>query len=70
MVLRQKSIDALNLYGQLLLDNDISIMIVLFITILQNLENSIKVCHDRFMKFKTNLYDTKSDEIHLGLGVM
>ena len=36
MVLCQKLIDALNLYGQLLLDKDIAITIVLFITILQN----------------------------------
>ena len=35
MVLSQQSIDALNLYGQLLLDKDIAISIVLFITILQ-----------------------------------
>ena len=33
VVLSQKSIDALNLYGQLLLDKDIAITIVLFITI-------------------------------------
>ena len=36
VVLSQKSIDALNSYGQLLLDKDIAITIVLFITILQN----------------------------------
>ena len=36
VVLRQKSIDALNLHGQFLLDNDIPITIVLYITILQN----------------------------------
>ena len=36
VVLCQKSIDALNLYGQHLLDKDIPITIVLFITILQN----------------------------------
>ena len=36
MVLSQKSIDALNSYGQLLLDKDVPIMIVLFIAILQN----------------------------------
>ena len=36
MVLSQQSIDALNSYGQLLLDKDIAITIVLFITILQN----------------------------------
>ena len=35
MVLSQQSIDALNSYGQLLLDKDIAIRIVLFITILQ-----------------------------------
>ena len=35
MVLSQQSIDALNSYGQLLLDKDIAISIVLFITILQ-----------------------------------
>ena len=36
MVLSQKSTDALNLYGQLLLDKDIPITIGLFIIILQN----------------------------------
>ena len=36
MVLSQQSIDALNSYGQLPLDKDIAIKIVLFITILQN----------------------------------
>ena len=36
MVLSQKSIHALNSYGQLLLDKDIAITIGLFITILQN----------------------------------
>ena len=35
MVLSQKSMDALNSYGQLLLDKDIAITIVLFINILQ-----------------------------------
>ena len=35
MVLSQQSIDALNSYGQLLLDKDIAISIVLSITILQ-----------------------------------
>ena len=36
MVLSQQSIDAMNSYGQLLLDKDIAIRIVLSITILQN----------------------------------
>ena len=27
------------------------------------------VCHDGFMKFKMNRYHSKSDEIHVGLGV-
>ena len=36
MVLSQQSVDALNSYGQLLLDKDIAISIVLFISILQN----------------------------------
>ena len=27
------------------------------------------LCHNRFMKFKTNRYHSKSDEIHLELGV-
>ena len=36
VVLSQQSIDALNSYGQLLLDKDNAIRIVLFITILQN----------------------------------
>ena len=35
MVLSQQSIDALNSYGQLLIDKDIAIGIVLFITISQ-----------------------------------
>ena len=69
MVLSKQSIDALNSYGQLLLDKDIAIRIVLFITILQN-KNRYHVCHDRFMKFKMNRYHSKSDEIHVGLGVM
>ena len=66
MVLSQQSIDALNSYGQLLLDKDIAISIVLSITMLQKKQ---KVCHDRFMKFKMNRYHSKSDEIHVGLGV-
>ena len=53
--LRQQSTDALNLYGQLLLDKDIAIRIVLFITILQN--KRYHVCHDRFMKFKMRWID-------------
>ena len=68
MVLSQQSIDALNLYEQLLLDNNIAIRIVLFITILQNNER-YHVCHDRFMKLKMNRYHNKSNEIHVGLGV-
>ena len=36
MVLSQQSIDALNSYGQLLLDKDFATRVVLFITILQN----------------------------------
>ena len=36
VVLSQQSIDILNSYGQLLLDKDIAITIVLFITTLQN----------------------------------
>ena len=36
VILCQKSIDALNLYGQHLLDKVFPITIVLFITILQN----------------------------------
>ena len=36
MVLSQKSIDALNSYGQHLFDKDVTLTIVLFITILQN----------------------------------
>ena len=27
------------------------------------------LCHNRFMKFMTNRYHSKSDKIHLGLGV-
>ena len=40
VVLSQKSIDALNSYGQLLFDKDITLTIVLFITILQNKQNA------------------------------
>ena len=40
MVLSQKSIDALNSYGQLLFDKDITPTIVLFITIIQNKQNA------------------------------
>ena len=69
MVLSQKSIDNLNSYGQLLLDKDIPITIVLFITILQNQQKGVILFHDRLMKFKTNIYYSKSDEIDLGLGV-
>ena len=70
MVLSQKSMDALNSYGQLLLDKDIAITIVLFINILQKKKKKcILLCHDIFMKFKTNRYYSKSDEIHLWLGV-
>ena len=67
-VLSQQSIDALNSYGQLLLDKDIDISIVLFITILQK-KKKYHVCHDRFMKFKMNRYHNKSDGINVGLGV-
>ena len=28
------------------------------------------LCHNRFMKFKTNRYHSKNDGIHLELGVM
>ena len=41
VVLSQKSIDALNSYGQLLFDKDITLTIVLFITILQNKQNAL-----------------------------
>ena len=40
MVLSQKSIDALNSFGQLLFDKDVTLTIVLFITILQNKQNA------------------------------
>ena len=40
VVLSQKSIDALNSYRQLLFDKDITLTIVLFITILQNKQNA------------------------------
>ena len=40
VVLSQKSIDALNSYGQLLFDKDITPTIVLFNTILQNKQNA------------------------------
>ena len=46
MVLSQQSIDALNSYGQLLLDKDIAISIVLFITILQNKKGTMFVTID------------------------
>ena len=55
-------------FGQLLLDKDIAISIVLFITILQT-NKRYHVCQDRFMKFKMNRYHSKSDEIHVGLRV-
>ena len=40
VILSQKSIDALNSYGQLLFDKDITLTIVLFIIILQNKQNT------------------------------
>ena len=40
VVLSQKSIDALNSYGQLLFHKDITPTVVLFITILQNKQNA------------------------------
>ena len=63
MVLSQKSIDALNSLRKYLLDKDIAITIILFITILQN-KKGIMLWHARFMKFKRNRYYNKSDEIH------
>ena len=67
----------------ILLDKDIAITIVLFITILQNKQKvSCFVTgsglivdsppagvsrYDRLMKFETNRYYSKSNEIHLGL---
>ena len=54
VVLCQKLIDALNLYGPHLLDKDIPITIVLVITILQNKQIHIMVYHNGFMKFKKN----------------
>ena len=68
VILSQQSTDALNLYGQLLLNEDNAIGIVLSITILQN-QQKVPCCHDRFMKFKMNRYHCKNDEIHGGLGV-
>ena len=47
MVLSQQSIDALNSYGQLLLDKDIAISIVLFITILQKKQKVL--CLSRYI---------------------
>ena len=63
VVLSQQSIDALNSYEQLLLDKNITIRIVLFITILQT-NKRYHVCHNRFMKFKMNRYHSKNDVIH------
>ena len=40
MGLSKKSIDALNSYGQRLIDKNITLTIVLFITILQNKQNA------------------------------
>ena len=40
MDLSKKSIDALDCYGQLLFDKNITLTIVLFITILQNKQNA------------------------------
>ena len=68
MILSQQSIDALNSYGQLLLNKDNAIGIVLFISILQN-QQKVPCCHDRFMKFNMNRYHCENDEIHGGLGV-
>ena len=69
VALCQKSIDALNLYGQLRLDNVIPIPVVWFITILQNIQKRIMFYHDGLIEFKMNRYFSKSDEIHLGLRV-
>ena len=69
MVLSQNSIDAFNSYRQLLLDKDIPITIVLFIAILRNQQKSGMLCHETLIKFKTNRQYSKSDGIHLGLGV-
>ena len=44
-------------------------LFLFFITILQNSAGSNLLCHDRFMKFRTNKYYSRSDKIHLGLGV-
>ena len=54
MVLCQKLINALNLYGPHLLDKDIPITIVLLITVLQNKQICIMVYYKGFMKFKKN----------------
>ena len=68
VVSSQQSIYALNSYGQLLLDKDNAIRVVLFITIFET-NKRYHVCHDRFMNFKMNRYHSKSDEIHEGLGI-
>ena len=67
MILIQQSIDVLNSYGQLLLNKDNAIGIVLFITILQN-QQKVTCCQDKFMKFKMNRYHSKNEEIHGGGG--
>ena len=68
MVLSQKSIDALNSYGQLLLDKDIATTIVYLLPFYKTNKRH-HVCHDRFVKFKMNRYHSKSHEFHVGLGV-
>ena len=70
MVLSQQSIGALNSHGQLLLDKGIGIRIVLFITILQNKQKVPCLSREINEIQKTNKYHSKSDEIHVGLGVM
>ena len=68
MVLSQQSIDALNSYGQLLLDKDIAISIVYLLPFYKR-NKKYHVCYDRFMKFRMNRHHSKSDDIHVGLGV-
>ena len=49
MVLSQQSIDALNSYGQLLLDKDIAMF---YLLPFYKTNKRYHVCHDRFMKIQ------------------
>ena len=69
--LSQKLIDALNSYGQLLLNKDIAVLIVFVYHHFANKKSagSNKLCHDTFIKLKTVKHHSKGDKIHFGWGV-